>query len=55
MKLYVGVIWLDEAKPGVRVSIEAEDLDHAVAKLEAEHGRGHRYTLHSPEDAAKKR
>jgi hypothetical protein len=55
MRLYVGVIWPDDAKPGIRVSIEADDLDDAVAKLEAEHGRGHRYTLHNPEEADKKR
>jgi hypothetical protein len=55
VKLYVGVIWPDHDKPGVRVRIEAENSTEAAAKLEAQYGEGHQYTLHNEEDAHKRR
>lgn len=55
MKLYVGVIWLEDDKPGIRVRIEAENATEAGAKLKEQYGEGHPYTLRDEEDAAKPR
>lgn len=55
-KLYQAIIWVrDSNRPGVRVSIRAENLDQAKEKLEAEHGKGTVFDLHNEEDAGNPR
>jgi hypothetical protein len=55
MRRYEAIIWDDETKPGLRVSVEAESLDAAKKKLEAQYGEGHVFNLHNEEDAARPR
>ena len=56
MKVYRAIIWVrDSTRPGLRVSVLAENLDEAKKKLEAEHGQGTVFDLHSEEDAEKPR
>jgi hypothetical protein len=56
MKIYKAMIWVDDPnEPGRRVSVLAESLDDARKRLEAEHGEGHVFYLHSEEDAERPR
>ncbi len=56
MKTYKAIIWDDDPdKPGRRVSVQAENLDEAKAKLEAEYGEGHVFDLHNEQDALQPR
>lgn len=56
LKLYKAMIWSDDPnKPGQRVTVQAESLEAAKKRLEAEHGEGHVFDLHNEEDAARPR
>jgi hypothetical protein len=48
------MIWKGD-RPGLRVSVFAENLEAAREKLEAEHGEGTVFDLHNEEDAARPR
>lgn len=48
LKDYKGLIWIGEA-PGQRIRFLARSGDEAVAKLEAEYGKGHVFTLYNEE------
>lgn len=50
------MIWVrDSDRPGLRVSVLAENLKEAKEKLEAEYGEGNVFDLHNEEDAARPR
>lgn len=51
MKLYVGLIWIDD-RPGVRLNVSAGSLAEARAAVEAEYGQGHVISLWNEEDAS---
>lgn len=53
-KEYVGYIWIGD-DPGVRLSIWAASGDDAMAKVEAQYGKGHVVTLHNEGDAQRPR
>ncbi|WP_156164807.1 hypothetical protein [Bradyrhizobium sp. LTSP885] len=55
MRRYEAIIWDDETKPGLRVSIQAESLDDAKRKLESEYGEGVVFDLHNADDASRPR
>ena len=55
VKRFVAMIWTDDDKPGIRVSVDAADLDDAKKTLEEEYGRGNVFNLHNPEDAERPR
>ena len=54
VKLYVGVIWIDD-KPGRRISVWAENPKAAREQVEGKYGKGHVISLHNAEDAARPR
>ncbi len=56
MKTYQAMIWpAGPDHPGERVSVSADSLEEARKKLEAEHGEGNVFDLHSEEDASRPR
>lgn len=56
VKLYRAMIWTrDPDCPGQRVSVPAQSLEEAKAKLEAEYGDGNVFDLHNEEDASRPR
>jgi hypothetical protein len=55
VRLYHAMIWVRDDEPGKRVSVEAEDLDEAKQKLEAEYGQGNVFYLRNEDDAARPR
>jgi len=56
VKLYKAVIWKHAPdEPGLRVTVLAENLKEAQAKLEEEYGAGNVFDLHNEEDAARPR
>ena len=54
LKLYTGFIWIG-SDAGQPVRIWATDAKDAQAKLEAEYGTGHEYSLHNEDDASRPR
>jgi hypothetical protein len=56
MKTYKAMVWPDGAdQPGRRVSVRAASLDEARTQLEAEHGQGTVFDLHTDDDASRTR
>ena len=56
VRMYRAMIWTpDTSRPGLRVCVLANNLDEAKKQLEAEHGQGTVFDLHSEEDAEKPR
>jgi hypothetical protein len=55
-RIYLAMAWPDGPdKPGRRVSVRANSLDHAQELLEAEYGKGSIFYLRNEEDAARPR
>jgi hypothetical protein len=50
MRQFVGFIWIGE-DPGVRLAVEARDVDEARAIVVGEYGEGHRISLWNEDDA----
>lgn len=50
-RTYKAVVWVRDNVPGKRVTMMAESLTDARARLEGLYGEGHVYDLHNEEDA----
>lgn len=55
LRPYVALISTDPAQPAKRVTVLAQSLDDAMEQLEARHGKGTVFDLHSEEDAERPR
>ena len=56
LKLYKAMIWASgPGNPGARVTVEAETLEEAQRKLEAQYGEGNVYDLHNEQEASRPR
>jgi hypothetical protein len=53
--IYRAIIWTEDGKPGLRVSVVADNLEDARKQLEAKYGQGHVFDLHNEEDAERPR
>ena len=53
-KRYLAMIWIAD-RPGKPVSVDAENLEQAKERLEAEYGEGTVFDLRNENDAARPR
>jgi hypothetical protein len=56
MKQYDAIIWPeDPIQPGERITIIANSVDEARAKIEEQYGKGRVYTVKNKEEASRPR